>query len=225
MNDKFSISNAAKVQKEKEYGLPSYSFSEELLNAITHGIGILFSLFAFVFLILNSPCTLGSIIGTTIYCMSLFVLYTGSTLYHAVGVSKLKSRLRKFDHCSIFVLIAGTHTPLCINYIKGLESKIVLIAVWIAAIIGIIINAIDVNKYSKISLGCYIVMGWSVLFMAKPTLYYLTVKQLIWLLIGGIFYTVGAIIYVVGKKIKYMHSIWHLFVLAGSVSHFIVFTI
>ena len=145
MNSKFKVKNVSAIKKDSKFGIPIYSFSEEVFNAVTHGIGIIFSLFALIFLIITSPHNLSDVIGISIYCATLLILYTGSTLYHAVKVSKLKSRLRKFDHCSIFLLIAGTYTPLCMNYIKGIESKIVLISVWITAIIGIVINAIDVN--------------------------------------------------------------------------------
>ena len=99
---------------------------------------------------------------------------------------------------------------------------IVLISVWIAAAIGIALNLVDVNKFSKLSLACYIFMGWSIIFMTKPALIYMSFRQLRLLLVGGVFYTAGAVIYVLGKKVKYMHSIWHLFVLAGSACHFIV---
>ena len=209
--------------KKPKLSLPSYSKLEEILNAVTHAIGIAFSVFAFVYLMINCGPDFKSRFSISVYASTLLVLYTISTLYHAAGVSKFKLRLRKLDHCSIFLLIAGTYTPLCLIYLNTLVSNLVLVGVWIAAIVGVILNAIDVNRFSKISLTCYIAMGWSVLFMAKPVLNFFSYKQLLWLLIGGILYTVGAAIYVIGKKIKYMHSVWHLFVLAGSVAHFMIF--
>ncbi len=216
---KYSVSN-----KRLQFNLPSYSKLEEILNAVTHGLGIAFSVFAFIYLIVNCEPNFKSRFSMSVYASTLLVLYTISTLYHAAGVSNFKRKLRKLDHCSIFLLIAGTYTPLCLIYLNTKESNLVLAGVWIAAIIGVILNAIDVNKFSKVSLTCYIAMGWSVVFMVKPVLNFFSNKQLLWLLIGGILYTVGAAIYVVGKKIKYMHSIWHLFVLAGSISHFMIFT-
>lgn len=208
------------LSQENNFGLPSYSFSEELVNSITHGLGIAFSVFAFIFLFMKFWSSAGSLVAVSIYSLTLIILYTGSTLYHSVKTPKLKSSLRKFDHCSIFLLIAGTYTPLCTIYINGIGSKIILIFVWLLAIIGVIINMIDVNKFSKISLSCYILMGWSVVFIAKPTIQALSANQLKWLFAGGVFYTFGAVLYVLGKKMKYMHSIWHLFVLAGTVCHF-----
>jgi len=218
-------SNLSDIKKRNQFGLPSYSFSEELINAITHGLGIIFSLFALVFLLINSPKNFKNLFPISIYTVTLLVLYTISTLYHAVKVSKLKGHLRKLDHCSIFLLIAGTYTPLCSIYVNTVGSSVVLACVWITALVGIILNVINVNKFSKLSLACYIIMGWSVVFIAKPVMNAFTSLQLLWLLAGGIFYTVGAVIYVLGKKVKYMHSLWHLFVLAGSVGHFMVFIV
>ena len=204
--------------------LPNYSLSEELLNAITHGIGSLLSILGIVILIKkysNNPLDLTFMM---IYCFTLFLLYTISTLYHSLKKNKAKKVFRKLDHCSIFLLIAGTYTPICATILKNSFSFYILAGVWILAIVGIVFNAIDVNKFSKFSLICYILMGWSIVLIARPTIQILNREQLLYLLIGGIFYTVGAIIYVIGKKIKYMHSVWHLFVLAGSIFHFLVFT-
>lgn len=207
---------------ESKLGLPNYTRSEEILNALTHGIGIAFSIFALVFLLITYPKNFRNAFSISIYGTTLLVLYTISTLYHSFKVPKVKSNFRKLDHCSIFLLIAGTYTPLCMLFIKGIESTIILISVWVVALIGIILNSIDVNKFSKFSLACYVFMGWSVVFIAKPAIRGLSFCQLTSLLIGGIFYTLGAVIYVMGKKVRYMHSLWHLFVLGGSVSHFMV---
>lgn len=211
------------IFKDNVFGLPNYSLAEEMVNAITHGIGMIFSIFALIFLVINYPKNFKSIFSISVYSGSLLILYTNSTVYHALRMSKAKSYLRKLDHCSIFLLIAGTYTPLCTLYIPGIASTVILSLVWITAIIGIVLNSIDVNKFSKISLACYILMGWSVIFIAKSAFYALSNNQLIWLLTGGIFFTIGSIIYVIGKKVKYMHSLWHLFVLMGTISHFIVF--
>lgn len=203
-------------------GLPNYTQGEEMFNAVTHGLGVIFSLVAWLFLLVNYPRNTKNVFAFSIYGATLLILYTISTLYHSFKVSKIKSTFRKLDHCSIFLLIAGTYTPICMLLTKGTASRVVLISVWIAAAIGIVLNLVDVNKFSKVSLACYIFMGWSIIFMTKPALMYMTFRQLRLLLIGGMFYTVGAVIYVLGKKVKYMHSIWHLFVLAGSICHFIV---
>ena len=208
----------------KKLNLPNYSLSEELLNALTHGIGSLLSVIAVIVLIQKYKGHTADLAFMLIYCFTLFLLYTISTLYHSLKRNKAKEVFRKLDHCSIFLLIAGTYTPICAAILKTNFAFCVLAGVWILGIVGIVFNAIDVNKFSKFSLTCYILMGWSIVFIAHPTIKILNREQLLYLLIGGIFYTVGAIIYVIGKKIKYMHSIWHIFVLAGSIFHFLIFT-
>lgn len=199
-----------------------YSLGEEIFNAISHGIGAMLSFFAFFLLIQKFDNTLKNYVCISAYCLSLFCLYTISTLYHSLKPGKAKDIFQKLDHCSIFILIAGTYIPICLIFVGGLLSKIVLAVVCTFAVCGIVLNAIDVQKFSKFSMICYIVMGWSVLFMAKPTFDSLDVDQLFWLIEGGIFYTVGAVIYLIGKKVKYMHSIWHIFVLFGSICHFFI---
>lgn len=220
----YSANNSGHLDKKNSnnFGLPNYTQGEEIFNAVTHGLGVIFSLVAWLFLIFNYPRNIKNVFAFSAYGATLFILYTISTLYHSLKVSKIKSNFRKLDHCSIFLLIAGTYTPICMLLIKGTASMIVLISVWIAASIGIALNLVDVNKFSKLSLACYIFMGWSIIFMTKPALIYMSFRQLRLLLVGGVFYTAGAVIYVLGKKVKYMHSIWHLFVLAGSACHFIV---
>lgn len=203
--------------------LPQYTIGEEIFNSVSHGIGIIFSLTALLLLLILKPKTLQNSICYSVYGATLIILYTISTLYHALKVNNAKRIFRKLDHCSIFLLIAGTYTPISVLLIKGQIGLILLISVWSTAILGVVLNAIDVNKFSKFSLACYIIMGWAVIFAVKPLISSLSQKQLIWLFAGGISYTVGAIIYVIGKKIKYMHSIWHLFVLAGSICHFMIF--
>ena len=204
--------------------LPNYSFSEELLNAITHGVGSLLSALGTVILIRKYSENSLNLVFMMIYCFTLFLLYTISTLYHSLKKNKAKEIFRKLDHCSIFLLIAGTYTPICATILKNRFSFYVLAGVWVLAIIGIVFNAINVNKFSKFSLACYILMGWSIALISRSTIQILNHEQLLYLLIGGIFYTVGAIIYLIGKKVKYMHFVWHIFVLAGSIFQFLVFT-
>lgn len=210
-------------EKQLSLGLPTYSISEEVLNAVSHGLGVLFSVFAIVFLIFKYSYDLKNSIYMLVYGVTLFVLYMGSTLYHSVKVSKFKGILRKFDHCSIFLLIAGTYTPICGVYLKSLESNIILISVWVMALLGIVINIIDINRFSKISLALYVLMGWSVVFIAKSVFESMSTNQLLLLLFGGISYTLGAVLYVIGKKVRYIHFVWHLFVLAGSILQFLIF--
>lgn len=209
-----------RLKKLKEFNLPEYSISEELMNAISHGIGAALSIVAIVLLILNSNFEIKSIICLTIYSVSLFVLYIVSTLYHALLPGKAKKVFRVLDHCSIFLLIAGTYTPICLLVLNSVVGWILFFVVWVAAIVGIVFNSIDIKKFSKFSMFCYIAMGWVVIFALKPLIDSITTSQLTLLVSGGVAYTVGAILYVIGKKQKYIHSVWHLFVLLGSILHF-----
>ena len=222
MTKKEILSEKAKLRlkKLKEFNLPEYSISEELMNAISHGIGAVLSIVAIVLLIINSNFEIRSIICVTIYSVSLFVLYIISTLYHALLPSKAKKVFRVLDHCSIFLLIAGTYTPICLLILNSVVGWTLFFVVWVAAIVGIVFNSIDIKKFSKFSMICYIAMGWVVIFALKPLIDNITTSQLNLLFFGGVAYTVGAVLYVIGKKQKYIHSVWHLFVLLGSILHF-----
>lgn len=219
-NESLSKKAQIRLQKLKEFNLPEYSTLEELLNALSHGLGAALSIAAIVLLVINSPFNAKSIVCVSIYSVSLFVLYIISTLYHAILPGKAKKVFRVLDHCSIFVLIAGTYTPICLLVLNSVVGWILFFIVWIAAIVGIVFNSIDIKKFSKFSMICYIAMGWVVVFAFKPLIESVNSTQLLLLVLGGVAYTVGALLYLIGKKRKYMHSIWHLFVLLGSILHF-----
>ena len=155
MTKKEILSEKAKLRlkKLKEFNLPEYSISEELMNAISHGIGAVLSIVAIVLLIINSNFEIRSIICVTIYSVSLFVLYIISTLYHALLPSKAKKVFRVLDHCSIFLLIAGTYTPICLLILNSVVGWTLFFVVWVAAIVGIVFNSIDIKKFSKFSNG------------------------------------------------------------------------
>lgn len=200
-----------------------YTILEEVFNSVTHGVGALMSIAALVLMIVfaainGSGLALGNGIA---YGVSLIILYTMSTLYHAISAPKAKEVLRVFDHTSIFILIAGSYTPLCLIALEGnTRGLIVVIAVWACAIAGIVMNAISLEKTEKISLVLYVIMGWAIVAVFGSIVKALPTPAL-WLLVaGGVSYTGGIIFYKM-KSIKYMHSVWHLFVLAGSVLHFI----
>lgn len=219
-NSKQMNKNLIREQKRKEMNLPSYTLLEEIANAVTHGIGALLAIAAIVLLPIFSPKEPKYLLSVIFYGITLFILYIISTMYHALGLCGAKKVFRVLDHCSIFLLIAGTYTPISILAIKGVAGWVIFGVVWGAAVLGIILNSIDLRKYAKASLVCYIAMGWCVVFAFKPLLESVTRGQLSLLIWGGIAYTVGAVIYAVGKKVKYMHSLWHLFVLLGSILHF-----
>jgi hemolysin III len=199
-----------------------YSAKEEKLNVLTHGFGLLLSIIAFPFLILkafdfNEFWKPASFI---IYAFSLLILYAASTFYHAEKDPKKRRKLNIFDHASIYVLIAGSYTPFCL---VALDSKLgwyMFLFVWFFALIGIILKLFFTGKFDKLSTAMYLLMGWQVVFFIKPLLASLSTEGLQLLIGGGIFYTVGAILYSI-KKVPYNHAIFHVFVLLGSVSHFL----
>ena len=207
--------------KQKTLDLPFYTVLEEVLNAATHGIGVVFGIISFALLLSAAPKDFFSLLCVCTYGVTMFLLYSISTLYHALGICKAKKVLRILDHCSIFLMIAGTYTPVCF-FKLGKLGLIILIFIWSIAILGIVLNSVNLKKYSKFSSFCYIAMGWAIIFGIKPLIESITSKQF-WLLVGGgICYTIGFIFYALGKKVRYVHSLWHLFVLAGSILQFLM---
>jgi len=201
---------------------PIYSDKEERLNVLTHGFGLLLSIFAFPFLILKAYQFNGfwKPVSFIIYAFSLLILYAASTFYHAAKDPKKRRKLNILDHASIYVLIAGSYTPFCL---VALDSKLgwyMFLFVWLFALIGIIIKLFFTGKFDKLSTAMYLLMGWQVVFFIKPLLNSLSIEGLQLLIGGGVFYTIGAILYSI-KKVKYNHAIFHVFVLLGSFSHFL----
>ena len=207
--------------------LPSYTKGEEIFNAVSHIVGGAFGIIA---LILGLVFTIQeghdgwSILSVIIYGVSIILLYTMSSIYHFLRRNKAKRVFRIFDHCTIYLLIAGTYTPICVILLRHeWWGILLLILVWVAAIVGITFNAINMHKTSikVLSMILYIVMGWCVIFLIVPLLKIWYGPGFWFLLGGGISYTVGVIFYAFGKKAKYIHSIWHLFVILGTVLQFI----
>jgi len=205
--------------------LIKYSKKEEIANAITHGLGIAFGIFALVFLIVTHYKTtdIYGLISYIVYGASLIILYLSSTLYHSIPIKKAKIHLRKLDHASIFILIAGTYTPISMIALRGKLGWTILITIWSIALLGIIFKVFFINKLKIISVIMYLAMGWLIIFAIKPLILALSTKSLVFMIIGGLFYTVGILFYALQSMgFKYSHSIWHLFVLAGSIFHFIM---
>ena len=218
-----------KVWRETEreqLHLPMYSLGEELFSAISHGAAALFGVITLVVQLILCEKTPVTVISVSIFGGTMVLLYTVSTLYHALNVNRAKVVFRVLDHCTIFLLIAGTYTPITLCCLKGMTGLLLFLVVWIAAIVGIVLNGISVERFKVVSMICYLSMGWVVIFAMKTVLREVPPLGLWFLLAGGIAYTAGAVVYGFGKKIPYMHSIWHLFVLLGSVCHAItVFTV
>lgn len=204
----------------------AYSIGEEIFNSISHGIGALLSVVALVLLVAravsisnvtSSSTTLT--IGSAIFGVSLIILYTMSTLYHAITPEKAKKIFAIFDHSCIFLLIAGTYTPYCLSILGGKLGLAIFIAEWTLAILGISLYAVFGSKIKIASVVMYILMGWLIIVAFKPLTTKLSSLSLALLLIGGAVYTIGCVFYAL-KKIKWMHCVWHIFVLGGSVLHF-----
>lgn len=209
--------------KPHRISIPKYSLSEELLNSISHGAGAIFGIVATVLCILKG-CAAGDpwrIVSGAIFGATMLLLYLMSCLYHALKVNKAKRVFRVIDHCTIFLLIAGTYTPFTLVTLRDSVGWWLFGAVWGIAILGITLNAIDLKKFSKISVACYLLMGWAILSEIEPLRANLAPGGIALLVWGGVVYTVGAILYGIGSKVKYFHSIFHFFCLGGSVLHFL----
>ena len=198
-----------------------YSDSEEQLNIWSHGLGLLASIIVFPFLLKKafSYSDFWEIASFIIYAFSLIILYAASTFYHAAKKPKKRRMLNIFDHAAIYVLIAGSYSPFCLVALKSYLGFYMFIAVWVFASTGIVLKLFFTGRFDKISTAMYLLMGWQVLFFIKPLIAALTSFGLNLLIAGGIFYTVGAILYSL-KKMPYNHAIFHVFVLLGSASHF-----
>lgn len=199
-----------------------YTVGEEIFNSISHGVGALFSVAALTLLIVFAVFRSDGygLSSGIIFGVSLILLYSMSTVYHIVTNKTAKKILRIFDHCSIFILIAGTYTPYLLMCMRNALGWTMFGVIWGVTVLGIILNAIDLERFDKLSLVCYIAMGWAIVFTIKPIIESIALPGVILLVAGGVVYTVGVIFYVL-KKYRYMHSVWHLFVLGGSVCHYL----
>lgn len=202
--------------------IPKYSLGEELMSAISHGVGALLSIAGLVLCVVFSAIHHDpyAVVSSVIYGSTSIILYTMSTLYHSFKVNNAKRIFRIIDHCSIFLLIAGTYTPYALVALPKVTGWIIFGVNWACAIIGIVLNAIDLKKYKKISMVLYLIMGWMIVFTFGDLVKSVDIGCIYLSLAAGILYTIGAIFYGVGKKHKYMHSIFHLFVLAASILFF-----
>lgn len=199
-----------------------YTRGEEIFNAVSHGIGTLLSAAGCALLVVFAAIRqdVWAVVSSAIYGATLILLYLTSTLYHSITGSRSKSTLRIIDHCVIFLLIAGTYTPYVLVTLRSTVGWWIFGIVWGAAIIGIVLNAIDMRRFRVFSMICYITMGWVIILAMNPLTAALAPGGVILLICGGVMYTAGIVFYAL-KKFRYMHSIWHLFVLAGSILQFL----
>jgi hemolysin III len=194
---------------------------EELVNAITHGLGALLAIAALVLLVVFASIygNVWHIVSFSIFGATLVILYFSSTLYHSFRNERVKILFRKFDHISIFLLIAGTYTPFCLAVLNGWIGWTIFGIVWGCSLIGIVVKAFFTGQKEVLSTIMYIVMGWIIVFAIKPLYDSVSATTFALLICGGLSYTAGTFFFL-NQKIKYNHGIWHLFVLGGSVLHF-----
>ena len=196
------------------------TIGEEIANSISHGVGAGLSVAALVLLIVRAVKTSGAlgVVSASLYGGSLVLLYLLSCLYHALAKTKARKVFQILDHCSIFILIVGTYTPIALNFIGGALGWTIFGIQAGCMVLGIVFNAINMEKWKKASLVLYVIMGWMIVFSIKSILAF-SAAALWFLVLGGVSYTVGIIFYK-NKNLKFFHFIWHIFVLGGSVLHF-----
>lgn len=212
----------ARSRKRRLLRLPVYTIGEEIVNAITHGLGAVMAFCAFLALLLSGPKTVLAATSLSIYGVSMFLLYLVSCLYHALAVNRAKKVFQVLDHCTVYLLIAGTYTPISLLSIGGAPGIFLTAFVWGVSILAIVLNAVDMRRFRVFSMICYIALGWCVIFFLRPLVQSVDTRSLVFLVAGGVLYTVGAILYGLGRTHKYMHSVWHVFCLGGSIFHFLV---
>lgn len=206
-------------QKCRALGLPPYSLGEEIFSSVSHGASALLAIAALVLLLVFCDKTPLKISAVSIFGGTMIALYSISTIYHGLALNRAKILFRSLDHCTIFLLIAGTYTPITLVCLGGVQGWVMFGVVWAAAIVGVVLNAISVERFKVVSMACYLSMGWVVVLAMRTLRQNVSAAGFWCLLIGGILYTVGAVLYGLGKKLPYMHSVFHLFVLAGSILH------
>lgn len=196
---------------------------EEVVNAVTHGVGLALSVAGLVVLVVLASLrgTAWHIVSCSVYGATLVLLYTASTLYHGIRSPRAKRVLRVLDHSAIYLLIAGTYTPFMLISLRGGWGWSIFGVIWGLAITGVILKPFLVDRFPVVSPILYILMGWLVIVAVKPVLASVGMGVFVWVMLGGIAYTGGIIFYALDGKLRYNHAIWHVFVFAGSLFHFV----
>jgi hemolysin III len=198
------------------------SLGEEIANSVSHGVGLLAALAAAPILIVAAVWrgSAAGIVGASVFAATIVLLYLASTLYHALPGSRAKRVLRVLDHGAIFLLIAGTYTPFTLGVLHGAWGWTLFGLVWGLAVAGVVLKAVGGVRYPVLSTGLYLAMGWLVLIAVKPLWNRVPMWGLFWLLAGGMAYTIG-VAFFAAERVRYGHFVWHLFVIMGTVCHFI----
>ncbi len=224
-------SNAARLRqprtKLKDRELPDYTKGEEIFNMVSHIVGGALGIAALVLCVVKSALKGDpwGVVSSSIYGSSLIILYTMSSVYHGLHKNMGKKVMQVIDHCTIYYLIGGTYTVILLAGVRKVYpgwAWTVFGIVWGMSIAAAVFTAIDHNKYRRLSMICYIAIGWCIVIAANPTIEAIGWTPVLWILGGGVSYTIGAVLYSMGKKHgkRYMHSVFHLFVLAGSILQF-----
>jgi hemolysin III len=200
----------------------NFSLGEEIANAVTHGLGILLSITVLVLFVIKGQDNHNMLykLSMMVYSISMLALFASSTLYHAFKEGRVKNVFERFDHLSIYVLIAGTYTPFCLIAIGGIKGIVICIIQWTLAIVGVVFKAIWIDRYIKIHVIIYLIMGWMIILFVNSIFKSIPLIGFYFLLLGGISYSIGVLFYVF-NWFKYHHLIWHIFVLGGSISIFL----
>lgn len=205
-------------------GIPErpQAFGEEIANAISHGVALLGAVAALPVLVIGAADGgAAAITGAAIFGATLLMLYLASTIYHALPAGRAKQAFMVIDHCAIFLLIAGTYTPFTLGVLGGAWDWSLFGVVWGLALSGILMKALLGTRHQGLSTALYLAMGWLVVVAAEPLIGAVPVPGLLWLLAGGLSYTLGVVFFHVDSRVRYAHFVWHLFVVAGSFCHFI----
>lgn len=215
-----------KRTKLKDRILPKYSKGEEIFNMTSHIVGGALGIVALVLCVVFAAIHHNGygVVSGAIYGVTMILLYTMSSIYHGLKPERFSKKVfQVLDHCSIFLLIAGSYTPFCLCTFREYNTALgwtIFGIIWAIAILGIVLNSIDIKKYKVFSMICYLGMGWCIIFTANLFPKLLGVGGTVFLVAGGIIYSLGTILYGLGKKHKWMHSIFHLFILLGSLLQF-----
>ena len=215
-----------KRTKLRDRILPKYTKGEEIFNMTSHIVGGVLGIVALVLCVVFAAVHGNGygVVSGAIYGVTMVILYTMSSIYHGLNPKrKAKKVFQVLDHCSIYLLIAGSYTPFALCTLREYSTALgwtIFGVIWFVAILGIILNSIDIKKFRVFSMICYLVMGWCIVFKINLLPELLGTAGFVLLLLGGLAYTIGAILYGLGKKHKYMHSVFHLFILLGSLLQF-----
>jgi hemolysin III len=198
------------------------SRGEELANSLSHGLGLIAALVATPFLVLHAARQgdAAFMVGASVFAATMVLLYLASTLYHALPVGRAKRVFRVIEHSAIFLLIAGTYTPFMLGVLGGAWGWSMLGLVWGIAVAGVLLKALNRLTHPILTTSLYLLMGWLIVIAAEPLSERVPAAGLLWLIAGGLAYTVGVIFFALGARLRYGHFIWHLFVMAGTACHY-----